>query len=292
MKRTLANAVLAATVLAAMAASGCTRARTSLARYFPLKPGMTWTFRFSGSSGATGELTTANQAPRKVFGFSAVPQQNMGGDKSYTEFYADDGLGIRHVAIDENEGLQSRLSDRSYVIKLPISVGTSWREIDRTFDGTVYDATTKIESLDDKITVPGGTFSGCVRIRSTGFASAMKGNARAPGRTSGLRLVAGEDFSVEDYYWLAPGVGRVDLDHHSQTKIPYRAVGGDHVLRGGDRHALHGLARRLGRLDVGHVHDPGVRLSERHLLHDGGHLRLQGPGDHMDTGRLHGFNLL
>ena len=185
MKRRLANAVLAAIVFAAMAASGCTRARTGLAQYFPLKPGMAWTFRFSGSTGATGELTTANQAPRKVFGFTAVPQQNMGGDKSYTEFYADDGVGIRHVAIDESEGLQSRLSDHSYVIKLPISVGTSWREIDRTFDGTVYDATTKIESLGDKITVPAGTFSGCVRIRSTGFASSMKGNARAPGRTSG-----------------------------------------------------------------------------------------------------------
>jgi hypothetical protein len=213
MKRTLANAVLAAIVVTAMAAGGCTRARTDLARYFPLKPGMTWTFRFSGSTGATGELTTVNQAPRKVFGFTAVPQHNVGGDKSYTEFYADDGLGIRHVAIDEGEGLQSRLSDHSYVIKLPISVGTSWREIDRTFDGTVYDATTKIESLDDKITVPGGTFSGCVRIRSTGFASAMKGNARAPGRISGLRLVAGDDLSVEDYYWLAPGVGPVKATH-------------------------------------------------------------------------------
>ena len=41
----------------------------------------------------------------------------------------------------------------------------------------------------------------------------MKGNARAPGRTSGLRLVAGEDFSVEDYYWLAPGVGPVKATH-------------------------------------------------------------------------------
>jgi hypothetical protein len=77
----------------------------------------------------------------------------------------------------------------------------------------VYDATTKIESLDDKITVPGGTFSGCVRIRSIGSASAMKGNSRAPGRTSGLRLVAGEDLSVEDYYWLAPGVGPVKATH-------------------------------------------------------------------------------
>jgi hypothetical protein len=213
MKKRFANAVLVATVFAATAAGGCTRSRTGVAQYFPLKPGMAWTFRFTGSTGATGELTTANQAPRQVFGFTAVPQQNVGGDKSYTEFYADDGLGIRHVAIDESEGLQSRLSDHSYVIKSPIAVGTSWREIDRTFDGTVYDATTRIESVGDKITVPAGTFGGCVRIRSTGFASAMKGTVRAPGRASGLRLVAGDDVSVEDYYWLAPGVGPVKATH-------------------------------------------------------------------------------
>ncbi|HVA84195.1 MAG TPA: hypothetical protein VNF28_04790 [Candidatus Binataceae bacterium] len=216
------RAALAGTVLAAvsgmlgaaMAASGCTRARTGLVQYFPLKPGMAWTFRFSGASGATGELTTTNQAPRKVFGFTAVPQQNAGGDKTYTEFYADDGAGIRHVAIDESEGLQSRLSDHSYVIKLPIAAGTSWREIDRTFDGTVYDATTRIESVSDNVSVPAGTFSGCIRIRSIGSASAAKGSARAPGARAGLRLAADDDeVIVEDYYWLAPGVGPVKATH-------------------------------------------------------------------------------
>ena len=213
MKRRFASIALAGMVLAVTAASGCTRSRTGAAKYFPLKPGMAWTFRFSGSTGATGELTTANQAPRQVFGFTAVPQQNIGGDKSYTEFYADDGLGIRHIAIDESDGLQSRLADHSYVIKLPIGVGTSWREIDRTFDGTVYNATTRIESVSDNVSVPAGTFSGCVRIRSTGFASTMKGTARAPERAPGLRLVAGGDVSIEDFYWLAPGVGPVKATH-------------------------------------------------------------------------------
>jgi hypothetical protein len=194
----------------AMAATGCTRARTGVSQYFPLKPGMAWTFRFTGSTGATGELTTTNQAPRTVFGFTAVPQQNAGGDKAYTEFYADDGSGIRHVAIDESEGLQSRLSDHSYVIKWPIAAGTSWHEIDRTFDGTVYDATTRIESVNDNVGVPAGTFSGCLRIRSTGTASSTKGTARA----SGPSLVADDDeVSVEDYYWLAPGVGPVKATH-------------------------------------------------------------------------------
>jgi len=205
------NAALA-TLCLALAASGCTRERTGVAQYFPLKSGMAWTFRFSGSTGATGDLTTTNQAPREVFGFTTVPQQNAGGEKTYTEFYADDGAGIRHVAIDESEGLQSRLSDHSYVIKLPIAAGTSWSEIDRTFDGTVYDATTRIESINDNVSVPAGTFSGCIRVRSTGSASSTKGTARAPG-AAGLRVVDDDEVSVEDYYWLAPGVGPVKATH-------------------------------------------------------------------------------
>jgi hypothetical protein len=215
MKRRFAIGVLAGIACTAIAAAGCTRTPTGVAQYFPLKPGMAWTFRFTGSTGATGELTTTNQAPRQIFGFKTVPQQNSGGDKTYTEFYADDGTGIRHVAIDESEGLQSRLNDHSYVVKMPISIGTSWREIDRTFDGTVYDATTRIESINDNVSVPAGTFSGCVRIRSTGFASMSKGTARAPSKAPSLRrLVAGgEDVGVEDYYWLAPGVGPVKATH-------------------------------------------------------------------------------
>jgi hypothetical protein len=214
MQRRFAIAVLAAMVCAATALGGCTRSRTGAADYFPLKPGMAWTFRFRGSTGATGELTTVNQPERKAFGFTTVPQQNLGGDKTYTEFYADDGMGIRHIAIEESEGLQSRLGDHSYVIKLPIKVGTTWHEIDRAFDGTLYDATTRIESVDDKITVPAGTFSGCIRIKSTGFASSTKSTARAPGFDSGLRLVADSDVSVEDLYWLAPGVGPIKATHH------------------------------------------------------------------------------
>jgi hypothetical protein len=212
MKGKLAKALVAAAAFAA-AAGGCTCARGGLAYYFPLKPGMVWTFRFTGSGGATGELATTNQAPRQVLDFNATPQRNTGGDKIYTEFYVDDGQGIRHIAIDEGNGLESRLNDHSYVIKLPIAAGTSWREMDRTFDGTVYDATTRIESVDDKVSVPAGTFSGCVRVRSTGLASSAKGTARAPGVDSGVRLMAGEDISVEDYYWLAPGVGPVKATH-------------------------------------------------------------------------------
>ena len=213
MKRAFMVVGIAGTFCAAMVMAGCTRAHQALSSYFPMKTGMAWTFRFRGSNGVSGELTTANLAERKLLGYTTVPQKNFGGDKSYTEFYADDGSGIRHVGIDEGSGVESRLSDHSYVIKWPIRAGTSWREIDRTSDNTIYDANTRIEAVGDTITVPAGKFSGCVRVHSTGFASAMKGTARAPRGRAGVYLVAGDEVSVEDFYWLAPGVGPVKATH-------------------------------------------------------------------------------
>jgi hypothetical protein len=213
MKRALTGIVLGVAFCAAIALTGCTRARQSSNDYFPMKAGMAWTFRFSGSNGASGELTTANLTRRKLFGYNTVPQKNFGGDKSYTEFYADDGSGIRHVAIDEGNGLESRLGDHSYVIKWPIHPGTSWRELDRTADNIIYDATTRIEAVAESISVPAGKFSGCIRVHSTGLASTMKGTARAPHGRPGVYLVAADEVSVEDYYWLAPGVGPVKATH-------------------------------------------------------------------------------
>jgi len=212
MKQSFSIAITLAAGLAT-ALCGCVRRESGATSYFPLRTGMTWTFRFTASTGASGELTTANLAPRKIFGFDTVPQQNLGGDQPYTEFYADDGAGIRHVAIDESEGLQSRLNDHSYVIKQPVRTGNSWREIDRTFDGTIYNATTRIEALGDTITVPAGKYRKCVRVHSTGIASTLKGTARAPGNARVRTVAAGEDISVEDYYWLAPGVGPVKATH-------------------------------------------------------------------------------
>jgi hypothetical protein len=213
MNRTFWVVGLGVTFCAALALAGCARGHQSSNDFFPMKAGMAWTFRFRGSNGTSGELTTANLAERKLFGYKTVPQKNFGGDKSYTEFYADDGSGIRHIAIDEGHGLESRLSDHSYVIKWPIRPGTSWRELDRTADNTIYSANTRIEAVGDTVAVPAGKFSGCIRVHSTGFASTMKGTARAPQGRPGLYLVAGDELSIEDYYWLAPGVGPVKATH-------------------------------------------------------------------------------
>src|SRR5262249_28507321 len=88
MKQSFSIAITLAAGLAT-ALCGCVRRESGATSYFPLRTGMTWTFRFTASTGASGELTTANLAPRKIFGFDTVPQQNLGGDQHYPQYFAD-----------------------------------------------------------------------------------------------------------------------------------------------------------------------------------------------------------
>jgi hypothetical protein len=206
MKVTFTIAAMAGIACAALSMPGCVSRPSKAADYFPLKQGMIWTFRFAASGGANGKLTTTNLAPEKLYGHTVVPQENTGGASAYREYYMDDGTGIRDVAIENAQGLSSRMDDHAYVIKAPVRIGTAWREVARTLDGSTFDAKTTIESTSDKVSVPAGTFSGCVRVRSTGTASPVK-------HVSMGRRVSEGEIRVEEYYWLTPAVGPVKAVH-------------------------------------------------------------------------------
>lgn len=223
MGKGFARAALAALICTALAVAACTSGKRGAAAYFPLKPGMTWTLRFTTSSGASGTLATTNLPPRKVMGVMAVGQRNVGAAKSFTEYYAAEPDGIRYVARETSKGLKSHMDDHAYVIKYPIKVGTSWSEVDRTMGGTVYSARTMIESVSDTVTVPAGTFRRCVRIRETGVASPIKSVADIrPAADNGSPQI-----TVEDDYWLAPGVGVIKGTHRETAGkgVMARSVG-------------------------------------------------------------------
>lgn len=209
MRTRFVRAAFAALVCAALAVPACTRSKPGGADYFPLKPGMSWTFRFATSNGTRGKMVTTNLAPRKIDGVMAVGQSNVGAANAFTEYYAAQRDGIRYVARQTPKGLKSHLSDHAYVIKFPIKPGTSWKELDRTMGGTVFSASTMIESVSDTVKVPAGTFRGCIRVRETGIASPVKSVAAL----RPAAVTAGREIRVEDYYWLAPGVGVVKATH-------------------------------------------------------------------------------
>lgn len=217
MKKQAVRAAIAALICIALALPACHRGKPGATDYFPLDPGMTWTLRFRASTGASGELTTTNMAPRKILGVMAVGQRNIGGgEKAFTEYYAAQPEGIRYVARESPDGLEPHLDDNSWVVKYPIAVGTAWREVDRTLDNTVFFAKTMIESVGDKISVPAGTFTGCVRVRETGIASPVKGVSDFR-PVAGLAPAAASEIRVEDFYWMAPGVGVIKGKHRESV---------------------------------------------------------------------------
>ncbi|HZO81620.1 MAG TPA: hypothetical protein VFB33_07970 [Candidatus Binataceae bacterium] len=218
MKRKIARAAAAALIAVALVLSACHRGTPGATDYFPLEQGMTWMLRYRASTGASGRLTATNLAPRKLLGVMAVGQRNTGGgEKTFTEYYAAQPEGIRYVARESPDGLEPHLDDNSWVIKYPIKVGTIWREVDRTLDGTVFFAKTMIESVSDKITVPAGTFTACVRVRETGIASPLKGVADFRPAAGGVAPAATRAIRVEDYYWMAPGVGVIKGKHRESV---------------------------------------------------------------------------
>ena len=100
---------------------------------------------------------------------------------------------------------------RRYVLKLPLAIGTEWREISRPLIMLrVYpyrvrvgkDAQVpliyRIESLSETVTVPAGTFENCIKVVANGtfntYTDAVSGDTEIP-------------MKVEE--WYASGVGLI-----------------------------------------------------------------------------------
>jgi tetratricopeptide (TPR) repeat protein len=92
------------------------------------------------------------------------------------------------------------------LLKLPVKKGESW-----TDPGNEAQAVRVVESTDETIAVPAGTFNGCVRVKTTiEVRVANEGGPQANevyNRNKGFQ-------EGEKWMWFAPGVGIVKAEHH------------------------------------------------------------------------------
>lgn len=70
-------------------------------------------------------------------------------------------------------------------------------------DGRRIPITSTIETLDDVVTVPAGTFQHCVRVRSTG---------------------ENQDGALEDLNWYAPNIGLIKFVRQERNSRTHEAV--------------------------------------------------------------------
>lgn len=200
------SSVLFIVLLAMVFFISCSKGTES---YYPLKEGLTWTYQVTGSStfgsSEAQKIVVTNFASRDLKDKKVTPQKmDVNGQTSFS-FIAEDENGILEYASQNSGAPEPEIkATATYILKNPIQVGTTWE--DKTETATLrekvpFTLKSTIESKDEIVTVPAGTFKGCVKVKGTGSAQ----------KNYGLFGVA--KIKIEQSYWLSPGVGMIKSIH-------------------------------------------------------------------------------
>lgn len=149
----------------------------------PLKEGRSWEFtNVRTKNGRTRELrnVVTSLGVREIRGRKVnslrydIERTRLSSNKKVVVylFYGIDHNSIYILAKQTEKDVEPRVARVPiYVLKNPIKVGTSWKN--RVNEGV-------IESVNETVTVPAGTFNGCIRVKLT-FRKSVSINWIAPG---------------------------------------------------------------------------------------------------------------
>jgi hypothetical protein len=179
--------------------------------YLPLKAGLVWEYQNKFIDLKTNSQVGSAKAVKKnlpavnLQGVSAVPQvftslQSGEAPKQETKsFIAKDAAGFYVLARQAPNDKEPKLiPQKYYILKLPLTKGTSWQQ---EAEGFVLRDT--IEATDASVQVPAGTFTNCLMIKRV--------------------YLHPQDLKTplqEAVFWFAPEVGnvKVDIKHLKENK--------------------------------------------------------------------------
>ena len=198
--RVMRIAVAASSVLLFV---GCGRSDRTL---YPLGQGLTWEYQIAAGSmlGLEGEqrVTVTNLPQRDLSGRRVTPQKVDIGQQSHFSFVVSDQSGIYEYAHQPAGAVEPKiLPTPSYYIKYPLKTGATWEgttETNLLTKKVSISTHTTVESMDEAVTVPAGTFEHCVKTKTVGETSQNLGAFMGTARVT-----------VEEYSWFCPGVGMV-----------------------------------------------------------------------------------
>jgi hypothetical protein len=203
--------IAAALALAALGACG-------KPSYSPLDPQLSWQYAVTAeprdSAGAVtktqhGQSTMRNLAVRDLAGHRVTPQSIEVAGQFATIFRAEDKEGLRVIATQAPDEPEPQVKEGHFDLRYPLLVGRTWDDTSQAMflDGRVeVDGESKIESIDDTVTVPAGTYRGCIRVRFT-----SRDHSELPARLGFGPL------HIESLRWFAPGVGMVKYQHDDRS---------------------------------------------------------------------------
>ena len=192
-------------VLVFLFACGCTEPEPG---YFPTRPGYEWSYDISRTTTERLEPVIQKSIVRNL------PTRTVDGIDYYPKLYAN---GKVHYFTRSTAGISRRAPGREHaepVIGYPLSVGSEWSAGSQLYlfdlpkkPGDARDRlSSKLEldytitSLDERVDVPAGYFSRCLRIDAVGFLDLPRRHR------PGIRSI-----KVEQSQWYAPGVGLVRM---------------------------------------------------------------------------------
>jgi len=177
--------------------------------YFPLREGLSYRFQVDneGISAYKGNGTIHWQMlhVRELTGgkvLKVTPRRTTRGDqRPAIDFLTEDSSGISVVGHQFGDEGEVKMADKpTYLIKYPIRLGTTWDEIALDLDASpnqrrVVDLKARIESTNELVTVPAGTFARCLKVKSVGSTDRI---------------------SVQRFKWYAPGVGMIKFSEYRE----------------------------------------------------------------------------
>jgi hypothetical protein len=161
-------------------------------KYYPLKEGMTWVYGVTASKPGVKRIMITNLAPRELQGQNVTPRKWEVGESVRTFFIAKDDFGVYRYAEQMTATAEPKIiTPKVYYLKNPVDKGTYW-EISTRMGEDDLKVNVGIESINEKVMVPAGTYKECVKLKHEGGAQGDK---------TGLSITA--------YEWYAPDVGLV-----------------------------------------------------------------------------------
>jgi hypothetical protein len=190
--------------------------------YYPLQEGFIWEYQVSvrirsGLSNTPdltyGRAEVRNLPVRTLEGRTVKPQQiEMAGQLGFT-FLIDDEHGIYQFARQPLGTAKPVFDDAAtYVLKYPAQVGAQWQDKTNTLlleRNTPVPQSARVVSSAEIVSVPAGTFKGCLEIQTTGSIS-----RRFPD------LAGAVEIQIDTETWYAPGVGMIKTVHQESSDRP------------------------------------------------------------------------
>lgn len=194
--------------------AACDRHRDDPDSYFPLEPGLGWTYRITTEIGGRQTESQLVEHNDGIVQIDGLPHTERVTDQGTRYYVREDQDGVYRAAKRTIVEIKPQPDDPPrWILRRPYEVGSNWSQESHPYvlrrlhpyeaqlAGNIqFKMSYQIGALGETVEVPAGRFEGCIRVDGDALLS-LYADAR-----TGYR-----DIEINTREWYAPGVGLVKL---------------------------------------------------------------------------------